>query len=104
MRMDEAYVEAVLAVVETVEAGAVTTYGAVAAAVGRAGPRQVGRVMSLHGDAVPWWRVVRADGTPPTCHGGTAPDLLRAEGIQLRPDGRVDLDRHLQPLLPDTAT
>lgn len=56
--MDERYVEAVLAVVGTVEAGRVTTYGAVAAAVGRGGPRQVGRVMRLHGDAVAWWRVV----------------------------------------------
>ncbi|MEV5593033.1 cysteine methyltransferase [Streptomyces sp. NPDC052496] len=26
------------------------------------GPRQVGRVMALYGGAVPWWRVVRADG------------------------------------------
>ena len=27
-------------------------------------PRQVGQVMSAHGAAVPWWRVVRADGRP----------------------------------------
>lgn len=89
--VDERYVEAVLAVVESVEAGRVTTYGAVAAAVGRGGPRQVGRVMSLHGDAVAWWRVVHADGRPPTCHGGTAADLLRAEGVRFRADGRIDL-------------
>ncbi len=32
--------------------------------------RQVGRVMGIldDDDAVPWWRVVRADGTPATCH------------------------------------
>ena len=29
---------------------------------GAGGPRQVGRVMALYGGAVPWWRVVRADG------------------------------------------
>lgn len=89
--MDDEYVEAVLSTVEAVEAGKVTTYGAVAAAVGRAGPRQVGRVMRLHGDGVPWWRVVHADGSPPSCHDGAAPDLLRAEGIPLRANGRVDL-------------
>lgn len=91
--MNEEYVEAVLEVVEAIPPGHVVTYGAVAAAVGRGGPRQVGRVMRLHGDAVPWWRVVRADGTPPTCHGGTAPERLRAEGTPLLASGRVDL-RH----------
>jgi alkylated DNA nucleotide flippase Atl1 len=89
--VDDEYVEAVLSVVEGVEPGRVTTYGAVAAAVGRAGPRQVGRVMRLHGDGVPWWRVVHADGSPATCHGGAAPDILRAEGIPFRANDRVDL-------------
>jgi len=91
--VDPDYVEAVLAVVATVPAGRVTTYGAVAAIVGRAGPRQVGRVLSEHGSQVPWWRVVRADGTPPSCHGRTAGSLLRGEGTPLRADGRVDLGR-----------
>lgn len=91
--MDADYVEAVLAVVAAVPPGRVTTYGEVAAVVGRAGPRQVGQVLGRHGSRVPWWRVVRADGTPPTCHGGTGPALLRAEGTVLRPDGRVDLLR-----------
>jgi alkylated DNA nucleotide flippase Atl1 len=62
--MDDDYVEAVLSVVEAVGAGSVTTYGAIAAAVARGGPRQVGRVMRLHGDGVAWWRVVHADGSP----------------------------------------
>jgi len=92
VRVDDAFVDAVLTVVETVEAGHVTTSGAIAAAVGRGGPRQVGRVISLHGDQVAWWRVIRADGSPPTCHGGTAPTLLRAEGVRFRSDGRVDLE------------
>jgi alkylated DNA nucleotide flippase Atl1 len=50
--MDAEYVEAVLSLVERVPSGRVTTYGAVARAVGTGGPRQVGRVMALHGDAV----------------------------------------------------
>ena len=93
--MDDAYIDAVLTVVERLEAGQVTTYGAIAVAVavagGRGGPRQVGRVISRHGDHVAWWRVVRADGTPPSCHGGTAPARLRAEGVRFRPNGKVDL-------------
>ncbi|GAB2636337.1 hypothetical protein GCM10027270_26460 [Nocardioides ginkgobilobae] len=91
--MDEEYVEAVLRVVDAVQSGHVTTYGAVAAVVGRGGPRQVGTVMRLHGDRVAWWRVVRADGRPADCHGGTAVELLRAEGAPVRPDGRVDVRR-----------
>ena len=89
--MDEAYVEAVLSAVEQVPAGRVTTYGAVARAVGTGGPRQVGRVRALHGDAVPWWRVVHADGSPATCHGGTAVEHLLADGVPLTGRGRVDM-------------
>lgn len=89
--VDTDYVEAVLAVIASVPAGQVTTYGEVAAEVGRAGPRQVGRVLREHGSQVPWWRVVRADGTPSSCHDGTASSLLLAEGTTLRADGRVDL-------------
>ncbi|MFG2830108.1 MGMT family protein [Streptomyces sp. NPDC048434] len=73
------YAERVLAVAELIPAGRVMTYGDVAEWLqdegqpeglpatggdGRrvGGPRQVGRVMALYGAAVPWWRVVRADG------------------------------------------
>ncbi|GGO77625.1 MGMT family protein [Nocardioides deserti] len=91
MRHPEDYVEAVLACVESVPPGRVTTYGAIADAVGRFGPRRVGNVMSQHGGAVPWWRVVRADGSPPACHEGTATRHHRAEGTPLRPSGKVDL-------------
>ena len=62
--MDEDYVEQVLRLVEAVPPGAVTTYGDLAAMVGRGGPRQVGTVLARHGAGVPWWRVVRADGRP----------------------------------------
>jgi alkylated DNA nucleotide flippase Atl1 len=47
----EAYVEAVLRVVEAIPPGRVMSYGAIAAAVGRGGPRQVGRVMAVYGGA-----------------------------------------------------
>ena len=89
--MDEEYVEAVLALVEEVPPGRVTTYGALARAVGRGGPRQVGRVMALHSDAVAWWRVVHADGSPATCHDGTAVHHLHAEGTPMVQGRRVDM-------------
>ena len=54
-----------LSVVETIPSGRVLTYGAIAAVVGRGGPRGVGGVMARDGHGVPWWRVVRADGTLP---------------------------------------
>ncbi len=85
------YVDAVLAVIAAIPAGRVMSYGAIAEVVGRAGPRQVGRVLALHGSDVPWWRVVHADGAPATCHDGTATDHLVAEGVAFRPNGKVDL-------------
>jgi alkylated DNA nucleotide flippase Atl1 len=93
-RMDDDYVEAVLTLVEQVPPGRVTTYGALAEAVGVGGPRLVGRVMSTYGGSVPWWRVVRADGTPAPVHddgSGTPLERLRGEGVPVRPSGRVDL-------------
>lgn len=93
--MDDDYVEAVLSLVERVPSGQVTTYGALADAVGRGGPRLVGRVMSLYGGSVPWWRVVHADGAPASCHDGEAGTLLRAEGTPLRASGRVDMAQAL---------
>jgi len=85
----EEYVERVLDCVEQVPPGRVTTYGAIAAHVG-GGPRQVGSVMAHHGGPVPWWRVVRADGSLPPCHDGEAPAHYREEGTPLR-DRRIDM-------------
>ena len=87
----EEYVEAVLGLVEQVPPGRVTTYGAIAARVGRGGPRQVGRVMSTYGGAVPWWRVVRADGTLPDCHDAEARQHHLGEGTPFLASGRVDM-------------
>jgi alkylated DNA nucleotide flippase Atl1 len=87
----EEYVERVLAVVEQIPSGRVMSYGAIAEVVGVGGARQVGRVMSLEGGGVPWWRVVRADGGLPSCHQGEALSHHRAEGTPLRPSGRVDM-------------
>jgi alkylated DNA nucleotide flippase Atl1 len=91
------YAELVLACVDAVPVGRVTTYGSIAEAVGEVlgggGPRQVGSVMALQGGAVAWWRVVRADGSLPESHDHRAVQEYRAEGTPLRPSGRVDLAR-----------
>ncbi len=92
------YVEAVLDVVDLIPAGRVLAYGDIAALLERGGPRQVGSVMSHHGSAVPWWRVIRAGGQPPVCHDATALVHYRQEETALRgdtdgghPSWRVDL-------------
>lgn len=51
----------VLDCVDLIPSGRVATYGDIATLVGT-GPRQVGRIMAVHGHLVAWWRVVRADG------------------------------------------
>ncbi|WP_110946175.1 MGMT family protein [Streptomyces avicenniae] len=78
------YADQVLSVVEHIPPGRVLTYGDVAAAVGRGGPRQVGHVMAQYGGAVPWWRVVRADGRLLPGHERRALENYRAEGTPLR--------------------
>lgn len=90
-------VEDVREAVAGVPAGSVASYGDIGERIG-AGPRQVGRAMTLLDENVPWWRVVYADGTPATCHGGRAPDLLRNEGTPMR-GARVDMERarHRRP-------
>lgn len=90
------YDEAVLEVVDTVPAGRATTYGDVAEVLRAAGwgggPRTVGAVMSRHGSAVAWWRVVRADGGLPLGDHGEASRRLGREGTPMR-GRRVDLRR-----------
>ena len=89
--MDDEYVEQVLRIVEQVPPGRVTTYGLIAEAVGHGGPRQVGAVMAAYGGPVPWWRVVRADGSLPDSHGPEARQAYLAEATPLRPSGAVDI-------------
>jgi alkylated DNA nucleotide flippase Atl1 len=78
------YAERVLAVAEQIPPGRVMTYGDVAEWLAEGGPRQVGRVMALYGGAVPWWRVVRADGHLLPGHELRALERYRTEGTPLR--------------------
>lgn len=80
----QAYVEDVLSLVESIPPGRVMAYGQVADCLDRAGPRQVGTVMATYGSGVPWWRVVRADGSLPPAHRHRALAHYRVEGTPLR--------------------
>ena len=78
--------EAVLARVRRIPEGRVTTYGDLTPGA----PRHAGRILSEAGagDAVPWWRVVRADGSLPK--GERQARHLRREGVPFR-GVRVDV-------------
>ena len=83
------YAERVLDVVEGIPPGRVMTYGDVAEWLEEGGPRQVGRVMALYGGAVPWWRVLRADGVLLPGHELEALDRYRTEGTPLKEASRA---------------
>ena len=89
----------VLDVIDGIPVGWVMSYGAIGDRVG-GGPRQVGRVMTAWAEETQWHRVVHADGTPASCHGGSAIDLLRAEGTPMR-GSRVDMTRARWSAAPD---
>ncbi|KQM15796.1 hypothetical protein ASF83_07670 [Plantibacter sp. Leaf171] len=79
----EAFAEAVLAVVADIPEGCALSYGQVAAIIGSRSARGVGRVMAQYGHAVPWWRVVRSGGLPPTGHEERALEHYEAEGTPI---------------------
>ena len=81
--------EAVFDAVERIPPGRVSTYGAIGRLVG-VGPRRVARALSQGGGAVPWFRVVRADGTAAEPVRARQLELLAADGVPA-PGGRVDL-------------
>jgi methylated-DNA-protein-cysteine methyltransferase-like protein len=77
------------AAVEALAPGEVVTYGEVARRAGRRGAsRAVGAFLAEHGAGLPWWRVVRADGSLASPNRREQARRLRAEGIELR-SGRV---------------
>jgi alkylated DNA nucleotide flippase Atl1 len=81
--------EAVFDVVERIPPGRVSTYSAIGRLVG-VGPRRVARALSSGGGAVPWHRVVRADGTAAEPVRARQLELLAGEGVPVR-RGRIDL-------------
>lgn len=86
------YARRVLDVVDRIPRGQVLTYGDVREWLGESSPRAVGAVLARHGDDVPWWRVVFADGRPAPVGTEDALRRLRDEGVSVC-EGRVDLRR-----------
>lgn len=86
------YAEEVLDLVERIPPGQVMAYSDVATALGRGGPRQVGQALARFGSGVPWWRVLRADGSCAPVNGDEQRSRLRSEGAPFVGD-RVDLGR-----------
>ncbi|MGB3330330.1 MAG: MGMT family protein [Thermomicrobiales bacterium] len=110
-----AFVDAVLAMVATIPAAKVMTYGDIAGhltampdlegATGSYGARLVGQVMAHHGHASAWWKVIRSTGQPPKGYEARARVFYEAEGTPLTGSGdgyRVDLKRaRYDPERPD---
>lgn len=90
--------ERVYAAVRRVPRGRVITYGEIARQVGlRNGARTVGWALASHpdGEAVPWWRVVRSDGTIANRQfAAEQRKRLRRDGVRFALDGSVDLARY----------
>ncbi|MDF1801154.1 MAG: MGMT family protein [Planctomycetota bacterium] len=86
----------ILATVDSIPKGRVSTYGRIAAEAGiPRGARQVGRALRHLDAAVPWHRVVNAAGRSsiPGPGGAEQRRRLAAEGIEFRPSGSIDLKR-----------
>ena len=78
----------ILDAVRAIPEGFVRTYGDLSPHA----PRRAGRVLAnVHGPDLPWWRVVRADGS--LAVGAPQRERLEAEGVPFRPGktARVDL-------------
>jgi alkylated DNA nucleotide flippase Atl1 len=87
MRDHEARIAEIIDRIRDIPPGHVQTYGD----IDPDAPRLVGRVLSTtHEKDIPWFRVVRANGT--VAKGQRQLDLLRQDGVPLRGD-RVDLER-----------
>jgi methylated-DNA-protein-cysteine methyltransferase-like protein len=81
--------ERVTDVLRALKPGEVISYGEVAAEAGRPGAaRAVGNLLARGLADVPWWRVVRADGSIVSHHAKEQAGRLASEGVPVV-DGRV---------------
>jgi len=93
--------EQVYALVRSVPEGHVTTYGDIARALGNRGlARAVGNALHRNDDPfyTPCWRVLNHRGRLAPNFGIGGPEMqrrfLEADGIEVSPDGFVDLDKY----------
>jgi methylated-DNA-protein-cysteine methyltransferase-like protein len=72
-------------VLKGLKPGEVATYGEVAEEAGYPrGARAVGNLLKRSSEGLPWWRVVRADGSLAARHRREQGELLESEGIRVR--------------------
>jgi alkylated DNA nucleotide flippase Atl1 len=63
-------------------------------------PRLAGHVLkTVHAPGIPWWRVVRADGS--LAAGDEQRARLEAEGVPFRPGPAVRVDMHVARMAGD---
>ena len=95
--------DATLCIVQAIKViprGKVASYGAVARAAGLPnGARQTVRVLHSLSEKfdLPWHRVIRSDGSIALARGEGRElqiSLLRAEGVDVSPEGRVNMERY----------
>ncbi|MDP9346704.1 MAG: MGMT family protein [Actinomycetota bacterium] len=90
--------EAILARIRAIPPGFVRAYGDVSPGA----PRRAGAVLNASDEpGLPWWRVVRADGS--LAQGARQRSLLRDEGVPFTPADRVDMRLARLPGDVDTA-
>jgi methylated-DNA-protein-cysteine methyltransferase related protein len=77
--------------VRRVPPGYVTTYGDLSPG----SPRHAGRVLSQHAPGIPWWRVVRADGS--LAKGDAQRARLLDEDVPIRGDRVVMREARISP-------
>ena len=76
------FTDAVVAVIESIPAGEVMTYGEVAAEAGYpSSARAVGTLLARSDGELPWWRVVNAAGRLVPGHEREHARRLQAEGV-----------------------
>ena len=85
------WAERVLDVVAAIPPGSVSAYGEVGRVAG-CGPRQVGSALGRYGSGVPWWRVLRADGTMSSELAAEQSHRLAQEGVAVLA-ARVDMSQ-----------
>ncbi|MCB0925201.1 MAG: MGMT family protein [Mycobacterium sp.] len=89
-KITDAQVERVRALVGSIPAGRVATYGDIACAAGLSSARIVGWIMRTDSHDLPWHRVLGASGRPAAHLADSQLARLRAEGVPTN-DGRVPL-------------
>jgi alkylated DNA nucleotide flippase Atl1 len=79
------------AVIANLAVGEIVSYVEVARRAGRPrAARSVGSFLSRYGAALPWWRVVHADGRLAAHKGAEHARRLRSEGVEVRADRVID--------------